>query len=117
MAKVYFSKEDFTVEVDEEISVLTLALNHDIKMTHRCGAEVRCSTCKFRILEGAEAFSEKSMAEQRLLEKFRYPEFIRLGCQAKINPDFDGIIEVGTIIKTFNKQSKGPRVPAKFMKK
>ena len=117
MAKVYFSKEKLSVEVDEEISVLSLALNNDIKMTHRCGAEVRCSTCKFRVLEGAEAFSEKSMAEQRILEKFRYPDFIRLGCQAKIDPNFEGTIEVGTIIKTFNKQSRKPKIPSKFNRK
>ena len=117
MATVHFSKENLTVEVEEETSVLSLALNNDIPMTHRCGAEVRCSTCKFRILEGTEAFSEKSTAEQRILEKFRYPEFIRLGCQAKINPDYEGVIEVGTIIKTFNKQSKKPKIPARFLKK
>ena len=69
MATVHFSKENLTVEVEEETSVLSLALNNDIPMTHRCGAEVRCSTCKFRILEGAEAFSEKSTAEQRILER------------------------------------------------
>ena len=117
MATVHFSKENLTVEVEEETSVLSLALNNDIPMTHRCGAEVRCSTCKFRVLEGTEAFSEKSTAEQRILDKFRYPEFIRLGCQAKINPDYEGTIEVGTIIKTFNKQSKKPKIPARFLKK
>lgn len=106
MAKVLFSKENITVETDEPISVLSLALNNNIPVTHRCGAEVKCSSCKFRILEGKEAFSSPSTAEQRLLKKYDYPDFIRLGCQAKIDPNFEGLVEVGTIIKTHNKQKR-----------
>ena len=57
MATVHFSKENLTVEVEEETSVLSLALN------------------------------------------------------------YDGTVEVGTIIKTFNKQIKKPKIPARFLKK
>lgn len=116
MTEVYFSKEKKSVEVEDETTILSLALANEINMNHRCGAEVRCSSCKVRILEGMEGLSEPSTAETRLLEKFRYPEFIRLGCQTKIDPSFEGKIEVGTIIKTHNKNKK-PRIPARFLKK
>ncbi|PCJ18893.1 MAG: hypothetical protein COB02_09140 [Candidatus Cloacimonadota bacterium] len=106
MAKVYFSKEKVSFDVDQPISILSLALNNNIPITHRCGAELKCSSCKFRMLEGEKAFSEPSTAEIRLLKKFDYPDFIRLACQAKVDPDFEGTIEVGTIIKTHNKQRK-----------
>ncbi|MCJ8345466.1 (2Fe-2S)-binding protein [bacterium] len=106
MAKVYFSKEKVSFEIDQPISVLSLALNNNIPVTHRCGSELKCSSCKFRVLEGEGAFSEPSTAEIRLLKKFDYPPIIRLACQAKIDPNFQGEIEVGTIIKTHNKQRR-----------
>ncbi len=115
MAKVLFSKESLEVIVDKPVSVLSLALEQGIPMTHRCGAELQCASCKIRVLEGMEGLSLPSTAEQRMLAKHQFPPFIRLGCQATIQPEYQGLIEVGTIIKD---QAKRPvRIPARFLKK
>ncbi|MBW7876469.1 MAG: (2Fe-2S)-binding protein [Candidatus Cloacimonetes bacterium] len=113
MALVRFSKEELDVEVTQEISVLTLALNQKIPMTHSCGAELKCATCKIRVLDGMMGLSNPSTAEIRMLEQNRFPDFIRLGCQARIQPEYTGVIEIGTIIKNHGKTFT-PKVPAKF---
>lgn len=118
MANILFSKENLSLEVKESTSILKLALAKGIPMNHRCGAELKCASCKVRILEGMDGLSPKSTAEERMLEKFRFPDFIRLGCQAQIQPDYSGKIEIGTIIKqNSSKSGRAPKIPSSVLRR
>ena len=60
-------------------TVLELALEHQIAITHLCGGNARCSTCRVIVLKGdAPPRTEK---EEILAKKLGFSEHVRLSCQ------------------------------------
>jgi len=48
-----------------------------------CGGRSRCSTCRVRVIEGAEALPPPLEEEQRVLTRIHAPPGVRLACQAR----------------------------------
>ena len=60
-------------------SVLQLALAHDVDLTHICGGNARCSTCRVVVLEGE--LPPRNEAEAQLANKLGFSDHVRLSCQ------------------------------------
>ena len=73
------------VRVDEGVSILDAALGSGVSIYHTCGGNASCSTCRVRILKGAENLSEISEAEAQVLDSFDLKPPFRLGCQAIVS--------------------------------
>lgn len=89
MAKVTFFPMGKTLEVNEETTLLELALEHKIPMAHACGGFCACTTCHVEVKSGAENLSEIEENEEERLERVSVGLTLnsRLGCQAKIRGD------------------------------
>lgn len=61
--------------------------NHHLDWMHACGGKGRCTTCKLKILEGAEHFSPPTEAEQRYAQEGALLPGERLSCQVRIHGD------------------------------
>jgi adenylate cyclase len=61
-----------------------------------CGGRGRCSTCRFRVIRGAEYLSPAQPAELRVLHQVGGHAGVRLGCQARIFGDVDVVPLVST---------------------
>ena len=88
MPKVVFSfgggKGKREIVVEEEISILDTALSFGVSMYHTCGGNASCSTCRVKVLKGAENLSAIEDAEAQVLDSFDLKCPFRLGCQAAI---------------------------------
>ena len=52
-----------------------------------CGGRGRCSTCRIRVVEGADAFSTLGAVEQQTLDRIGAPRNVRLACQTRPTTD------------------------------
>ncbi|MEO0486448.1 MAG: adenylate/guanylate cyclase domain-containing protein [Pseudomonadota bacterium] len=52
--------------------------------SHVCGGKGRCSTCRVRVVEGAENLSPRSDREMQVTRRFGLPDNVRLACQSKV---------------------------------
>lgn len=59
------------------------AAGHD--WWHACGAKGRCTTCRVRVLAGAEFLTPATEPELRYRAAGRLSEHERLACQARVN--------------------------------
>ena len=78
---------DRTIRVARGFSVLEASLISDIPHAHVCGGRGRCSTCRIRILAGAEGLPAPSAAEQAVLERVHAGPEVRLACQLRPTSD------------------------------
>ncbi|GAA4508051.1 hypothetical protein GCM10023172_39560 [Hymenobacter ginsengisoli] len=60
------------------------AAGHD--WWHACGAKGRCTTCRVRVLAGAEALAPPTEPELRYRAAGRLGAHERLACQARVLP-------------------------------
>lgn len=84
MFKVAFKNRNIIVEVGQGCSVLEAAMQNGIQIYHTCGGNASCSTCRVRILSGAENISGIESAEAQVLDAFDLKSPHRLGCQALV---------------------------------
>ena len=87
--------EPVTIEnVEPGISILEVALEHDIELHHNCGMVCACSTCHLYVNKGDEHLQELSDKEEDFIDRARNPRLeSRLGCQCVLE-DGNGDIEV-----------------------
>src|SRR5262249_26449689 len=52
-----------------------------------CGGRGRCSTCRIRIVRGAQALASPGPVEQLTLQRIRAPSTVRLACQLRPSAD------------------------------
>jgi ferredoxin len=84
MPKITFKNRDFSIDVEEGISILDAAMRFDVPIYHTCGGNVSCSTCRVLVLKGAENLSRIETAEAGILDSFDLKPPHRLGCQAEV---------------------------------
>lgn len=84
MIKINFQNDAVIEEDDLTLSLLEIALKHNIPHMHSCGGKARCSTCRVNILQGAENVLPRNKIEQQLAEKKGMESCIRLACQTRI---------------------------------
>jgi len=98
--KVQITINGNEVEVEAGISILAASMQAKVKHMHLCGGHGLCSTCRVRVVEGAEQLSEMAMYERVSLRlHLSFSSDVRLACQAKI----EGPAKVETIFPTMGK--------------
>ncbi|HRP70839.1 MAG TPA: 2Fe-2S iron-sulfur cluster-binding protein, partial [Turneriella sp.] len=73
------------VRVAPTTTLLDASLINHIEHAHVCGGNGRCSTCRVRVLEGAENLSLADARETALLKRVGAESDVRLACQAKVS--------------------------------
>lgn len=82
-AKITF-KGDKTIQTDRlNLTLLSLALQHEISHLHACGSVARCSTCQVKVLKYPENLTPRSPSEEKTAKKRGLPDDVRLACQTK----------------------------------
>ena len=75
-------------EVEPNTSILEASKILGFPLTHDCGGNASCTTCRVEVETGLENLSEIDFDEQDLLDRENLTEaFNRLGCQARIVGD------------------------------
>jgi 2Fe-2S ferredoxin len=73
------------VPVGHTVLAAIHAAGHD--WWHACGAKGRCTTCRVRVLAGAERLTPPTEPELRYRAAGRLGAHERLACQARVLPD------------------------------
>lgn len=84
MTQITFQGECMVEEENLELSLLDIALKHNIPHFHVCGRVGRCSTCRVRIVEHPENLSSRNAVEARFARKRSLPDDVRLACQTLV---------------------------------
>jgi len=75
-------------EVEPNTSILEASKILGFPLTHECGGNASCTTCRVEVESGGESLSEVDFDEQDLLDRENLTEALhRLGCQARIQGD------------------------------
>ena len=75
-------------EVEPNTSILEASKILGFPLTHDCGGNASCTTCRVEVETGLENLSEIDFDEQDLLDRESLTEAChRLGCQARIVGD------------------------------
>jgi adenylate cyclase len=75
------------VSVPSGFSVLEASRWTGIPHASVCGGRGRCSTCKVRIVEGAQRLAAPNPVESQTLRRIRAPASVRLACQLRPTTD------------------------------
>lgn len=68
--------------VEDDQSLLEVALNNNIELHHNCGGVCACSTCHLYVEKGDEFLEELSDKEEDFIDRAVNPRLnSRLGCQ------------------------------------
>ena len=65
-------------------TILEASLAAGVPHYHQCNGRARCTTCRVRVLAGAEHLSAPDSAEQEVLHRHGLEADIRLACQAAV---------------------------------
>ena len=76
-------RKQATVEAETGLSILDLALKHDVDWGFSC-TRGTCARCRCRVVDGMEHLSPPSEAEQLRLEPEELEQGFRLACQAVV---------------------------------
>lgn len=79
--RITFLPDARDVEASSGETILQAALRAGIKLTHACGSNARCSTCRTAILQGLENCSPRTEAEEEIATHLQFKPMIRLACQ------------------------------------
>lgn len=80
--------------VEDDQSILEVALKNNINLHHNCGGVCACSTCHLYVNNGDELLEELSDKEEDFIDRAINPRInSRLGCQCVLLED-DGVVEV-----------------------
>lgn len=88
-------KEPITLtNIEDDQSILEVALKNNINLHHNCGGVCACSTCHVYVNNGDEFLEELSDKEEDFIDRAINPRInSRLGCQCVLL-DNDGVVEV-----------------------
>lgn len=87
--------------VEDDQSLLEVALKNDIDLHHNCGGVCACSTCHLYLEQGEEFVEELSDKEEDFIDRAVNPRLnSRLGCQCVLQEGS------GTIVVTLPDQTQ-----------
>jgi len=86
---VRFLPDDQTVEVGPEKTLLQAAIEGHIPLSHLCGGQTRCTTCRLRVVGGIENCDPRTEQEQAIADQAHFPDDIRLACQTTITGNLE----------------------------
>jgi len=86
--------EPITLEnIEDDQSILEVALKNDIELHHNCGGVCACSTCHIYVEKGEDFIEELSDKEEYFIDRAVNPRLnSRLGCQCMLNSGSGEII-------------------------
>jgi adenylate cyclase len=87
MPSIIFLPDNQKKIAKENQTILEVAQQLNIPLTHVCMGNARCSTCRILIVEGIENVSPRSESEQDIAIQMGFSSNIRLACQSKIIGD------------------------------
>jgi serine/threonine protein kinase/hemoglobin-like flavoprotein/class 3 adenylate cyclase len=79
--------ERILIDAERGARLLDVSLGANVPHYHACGGRARCTTCRVVVLEGVANLSPRSDAEQKIATARRWPDAIRLACQAHVHGD------------------------------
>lgn len=80
--------------IEDDQSILEVALKNNINLHHNCGGVCACSTCHLYVNNGDEFLEELCDKEEDFIDRAVNPRInSRLGCQCVLL-DTDGVVEV-----------------------
>jgi 2Fe-2S ferredoxin len=91
MPKITFHPNGKSVVVRRGETVLSAAAKARIFISHKCGGQASCTTCRIKLLT-ANAFTPPNPRERRKLSEEQISRQIRLACQVLILQD--GEVEI-----------------------
>ncbi|HVT45477.1 MAG TPA: 2Fe-2S iron-sulfur cluster-binding protein [Thermoanaerobaculia bacterium] len=83
MPRVLFSDQDKTAEFAEGRKLLDCALELGVTISHVCGGDGACGTCRVEVVEGWDHLTPQTPDET--YKEMEAPH--RLSCQAKLKGD------------------------------
>ena len=87
-ARIQYASINQEVSCDTNCcSLLDASIENKIPHLHECGGNGKCSTCRVRVLEGAQNLSSKTQAEAEMAKNRKWDPSIRLACQCYIKGD------------------------------
>lgn len=83
-----------SVQAPRGLPLLAISRINQIPHAAVCGGRARCSTCRVRVVQGAEGLAPPNAAEQAVLRRIGAPAHVRLACQMVVQRD----ITVSTLL-------------------
>ncbi len=68
-------------------SILDASINNKITHLHECGGNGLCTTCRIRVIDGAQNVSAKTSKEKKMAQVRKWDPSIRLACQCFLRGD------------------------------
>ena len=87
MPSIIFLPDNKKILTKENETILEVAQQSNIPLTHVCKGNARCSTCRIQIVEGIENVSPRTELEEDIAVQMDFSSDIRLACQSKIIGD------------------------------
>jgi adenylate cyclase len=84
MAQVSCLPDNQIVPINPGETILEALTTAEIPITHVCGGQAYCSTCRLMLLEGIENCTPPTNAEVALAKSLDFPFHVRLACQTKV---------------------------------
>ena len=73
-----------SLPIAAEQTLLAAMLDAGIPITHACGGNARCSTCRVRVEDGAGMLCPRSDDETEMAAKLMFDDQTRLACRARV---------------------------------
>lgn len=87
MPRLTFLPENLAVEAEVGTRILDAALVAGIPVTHACGGQAKCTTCRVLVLGDGRALGPRTDAERGMAERRAFGDDVRLACQATVRAD------------------------------
>lgn len=82
MAKIHYEGINTTVEChDMDSTILDISNTNQIPHLHECGGNGRCTTCRIRVIDGAQNLTSPTQLERMTANMRNWDSSIRLACQ------------------------------------
>ncbi len=87
MPHIHHLPDDRKIDVSGDQTILDASLAAGVPLTHACGGQARCSTCRVMVIEGLENCSSRTPQEEQLSRHLGFDCSVRLACQTRVAGD------------------------------
>ncbi len=84
MPLIHYLPDNKEIEAEEGETILQAAARTGLAMTHFCGGNARCSTCRVVILKGLENCAPRNPDEEAIAAMLGFEPEVRLACQTQV---------------------------------
>jgi adenylate cyclase len=87
MPFIRFLPDDKEIKAETGETIFQAAVRNGLALTHFCGGNARCSTCRVIILKGLENCAPRNPDEQAIAHLLGFEPQVRLACQTRVTGD------------------------------